>query len=123
MPRNYKRKTSRANVSEDELSNAARLVSDGDSSIRNAADVCKVNRMTLARYIKNGQKGYDKIVQLHRVFTQADEKSLAEHIKMLDSCFHGLDKGKCRKLALDYATSNKIKVPDNWTRDGLAGNQ
>ena len=121
MPRNYTRKTTRADVSEDQLSNAARMVADGDTSIRSAAETCGVNRMTLARYITNKQKGYEKITALHRVFTDEDGNSLSEHIKMLDSCFHGLNREKCRKLALDYAIATKIKVPNNWTKDGMAG--
>ena len=48
---------------------------------------------------------------------------LAKHITTLDSCFHGLDREKCRKLAMDYAVMNEIKTPDNWTRDGMAGKQ
>ena len=120
MPRNYKRKTNRANISDDQLKNAVLLV-NGGMSIRNAARTSGVNRMTLARYLANNQRGYEKNRDLHRVFTDAEEKSLADHIKQLDDCFHGLSKDKCRKLAHDFALANQIKVPSSWKSHGLTG--
>lgn len=121
MPRCYKRKTDRANISEQRLKNAAQLVAEGVST-RSAAKTCNVNRMTLARYIHNNQqKGYEKTAAVHRVFTDDEEIALTDHIKALDDCFHGLSKDKCRKLAFDYAVANQIKVPPNWTSEELAG--
>ncbi|XP_067949445.1 uncharacterized protein [Watersipora subatra] len=77
--------------------------------------------MTLKRFLEKGQKGYDLTRATHRVFLSEDEESLANHIKALDSCFHGLDREKCRILAFDYAKANNINTPPNWTKDGMAG--
>ena len=73
--------------------------------------------MTLARYLANNQRGYEKNRDLHRVFTDAEEKSLADHIKQLDDCFHRLSKDKCRKLAHDFALANQssIELEISWS--------
>lgn len=121
MPRQYKRKTDRAKTSEEQLNSAAKLVTNGNLSIRKASEVCGINRMTLKRFMDKPQRGYSITSAAHRVFTDEDEASLASHIKMLDNCFHGLNRDKCRILALDYANANDINTPANWNRDGMAG--
>ncbi|KAF6039581.1 hypothetical protein EB796_002107 [Bugula neritina] len=50
-----------------------------------------------------------------------EEKLVADHIRALDNCFHGLSKDKCRMLAFDYAKANNISTPANWIKDGMAG--
>ena len=52
MPRKYQRKTNHAEISEEQLKSADQLVSEG-LSIRYAAQASIINRMTLARYLKN----------------------------------------------------------------------
>lgn len=121
MPREYKRKTNRTKTTEEQLDSAARMVTNGNLSIRKASEVCGINRMTLKRFMGKQQRGCSITSAAHRVFTDEDETSLASHIKMLDSCFHGLNREKCRILALDYANANSINTPTNWNRDGMAG--
>lgn len=121
MPRKYKQKTNRADITEDRLKNAARMVKDENISIRAASKEWEIDRMTLTRYLSKGERGYDITSATHRVFSNADEASLADHIKTLDSCFHGLNREKCRELAFDYARLNHIDTPSNWTKDGMAG--
>lgn len=122
MPRKYTPKTNRCNlITEDKLKKAARIITEESSSIRHAAETVGVDRMTLKRYLDKQKKGYDITSAAKRVFTDEAEAALADHIKTLDSCFHGLSKESCRKLALDYAESNKIPTPANWSKDGMAG--
>lgn len=122
MPRIYKTKTNRSEtITNEKLNRAARMVRDNYRSIRSASEACGKNRMTLKRFLEKGQKGYDLTRSTHRVFSSEDEESLANHIKALDSCFHGLDREKYRILAFDYAKANNIKTPPNWTKNGMAG--
>ena len=113
------------NISEEQLDSAAKLVREEKSSIRNAAQAYGVNRMTLARYItsNNKERGYERTAAIHRVFTDEEEKTLADHIRSLDDCFHGLSRDQSRRLALDYAVANQIKVPSNWIKNRMAGEQ
>ena len=60
MPRKYQRKTNRGEISEEQLKSAAQIISE-DLSIKNAAQTSGINKITLARYLKNRQKGYEKI--------------------------------------------------------------
>ena len=55
--------------------------------------------MTLARYIQHGSVGYGNVINSRVVFSDETEKSLAEHMKALADCFHGLIAVKCRQLA------------------------
>lgn len=122
MPRKYIPTTNRSNlITDDKLKNASRMITEENSSIRHAAEACGVDRMTLKRYLDKQKKGYEITSAAKRVFTDEEEKAVADHIKTLDSCFHGLSKEKCRKLAFDYAKSNKISTPANWMKDGMAG--
>ena len=60
MSRKYQRKTNCAEICEEQIKSAAQLVSEG-LNIRNAAQTSGINRITLTRYLKNRQKGYEKI--------------------------------------------------------------
>ena len=111
--RTYKHKTVRTSVKEDQLRNAVHAVEIEGKSIRAAAQMFGTNRTTLRRYMATQQMGYEKTAATHRVFTNEQEILLADHIKLLADCFHGLDRDKCMKLALDYATANDIHTPEN----------
>lgn len=77
-------------ITKEKLSNTARMTGEENCKISNAAAACGVNRITLAMYFSKGRKGYHITSSMHITFTDTDEKSLADHIKMLDSLFHGL---------------------------------
>lgn len=93
MPRTYKAKTNRSeNITDEKLKKTASMVQNNGSSIRCASEACGINRMTLKRYLDKGKKGYDLTRSAHRIVSSDDEESLANHIKALDSRFHGLDR-------------------------------
>lgn len=49
------------------------------------------------------------------------ESDLADHIKSLAACYHGLSKDKCKSLAYEFAVSNDVAVPDSWKKNKKAG--
>lgn len=54
--------------------------------------------MTLKRFMRNGGvAGYQKVRNLHRVFTTEQKNTLAARIKQLDNRFYGLSTEKWRK--------------------------
>ena len=125
MPRLYKRKTTRASISQDVLQRAAGEVAGG-TSVRSAAKDFRIDRMTLTRYIANSEQGvphlgYSAVSAARQVFTPQMERDLATHVKNLADQFHGLSPTKCRELAFEFAQSNNVDVPTNWNRDRMAG--
>ena len=46
---------------------------------------------------------------------------MADQVKTLADQFHGLSLEKCRALSYEFAVINKLKIPNNWTRDRKAG--
>ena len=119
MVRSYKRKTLKPDI--DRLASAAALVADG-SSTRDAAKTYRVDRSTLARYIKRqGKGGSEFLKEKQVVFTIEQEHELATHIRDLDNRFYGLSTMQVCKLAYEYGTQNNINLPHNWERDCKAG--
>jgi len=97
------------------------MITEEKSSIRHAAQTYEVDRITLKRYLDKRKLGYKITSAAKRVSTTQEEKLVADHIRALDNCFHGLSKDKCRMLAFDYAKANNISTPANWIKDGMAG--
>ena len=42
------------------------------------------------------------------------ESDLAQHIKTLSDMFYGLTIKKCKQVAYEFASRNKLKVPSSW---------
>lgn len=125
MVRNHKRKTDRVTGAEvrEQLKAAAKLVQEDGWAIRAAAKSAGVDRMTLTRFLKNGNKlGYEKCSEVRKVFNTEQEDALAQHIRALDDCFHGLSTVKCMTLAFEFANLNEITMPPSWTKNQRAGN-
>ena len=79
--------------------------------------------MTQTRFMKNGNKlGYEKCSEVRKVFNTEREDVLAQHIRALDDCFHGLSTVKCMALAFEFAKLNEITMPPSWTTNQRAGN-
>ena len=49
------------------------------------------------------------------------EEDLAQHIKMLGDMFFVLSLEKCKEVAYEFATKNKLKVPSSWEENKKAG--
>lgn len=119
MVRFYKRKTDIP--CQEALQRAGDAVKTG-ISVRAAAKAAGVDRMALSRFITNkGKDGKTKLSEMKLVFTSEQESALAAHIRQLDDRFYGLSTDKVRELASRYAAANKVAVPSNWEKDGLAG--
>lgn len=126
MPRNYKRKTSRANNKE----SLERAVADviAGHSIRQAASTHGVDRITLTRYKAKKDNGEEPAVaysgtkKAKMVFTEHMESELAAHITALSDCFYGLTKDKALEVAYQYAIQNQRVVPPSWIQNKRAGN-
>lgn len=122
MVRNYIRKTDRATkISSEKLQRARALVEEEGLSIRAAATAQGLDRSTLTRFLSSKEVGYDKCSSVRQIFTNTQEKELADHVQALDNRFHGLSTLQLKRLAFDYGNLNNIKIPMSWTRDKQAG--
>ncbi|XP_066960928.1 uncharacterized protein [Macrobrachium rosenbergii] len=127
MVRTYKRKTDRAdrcNTAILEL--AAERVICHKESLRRVAKDYQISFMTLHRYCKNNKgaraspisAGYK---QPRLIFSPTHEKLLVEYILKASKIYYGLTPKEVRAFAYEFAVSNIIKVPTNWTRTQMAG--
>uniref|UniRef100_H2YBW1 DDE-1 domain-containing protein n=1 Tax=Ciona savignyi TaxID=51511 RepID=H2YBW1_CIOSA len=87
-------------------------------SVRSSALQHNVNRTTLSRYVKDA-----KSTGLNDpdVFQDFEEEELASYIIQCSKMFHGLTRIDCRRLAFQYAQSNKKKIPSSWAEKEIAG--
>ena len=127
MSQTYKRKTNRAfRTSLDVLRRAAEEVENG-SSLRKAAANFNIDKMTLSRYVNKCKlqpqpvTDYDAVVLSNFAIPPAMESDLAQHIKTLNYMFYGLAIEKCKQVAYEFATRNKLKVPSSWVEKKKAG--
>ena len=127
MPQTYKRKTNRAfRTSLDVLRRAAEEVENG-SSLSKAAANFNIDKMTLSRYVNKCKSqaqpvtGYVAVLLSNFVIPPAMESDLAQHIKTLSDMFYGFTTEKCKQLAYEFATRNKLKVPSSWDEKKKAG--
>ena len=111
--------------SEDDMREAVELVNSG-LSIREAAKRKKLSNETLGRYVRK-QRLTETALQLKTtynykpVFTPEEEEELVSYIINCSKRFYGLPLVDVRKLALEMATINQIKVPANWEENKMAG--
>ena len=89
------------------------------------AKIFGVNFVTLQRYIRKSQTskidtisfGYAK----EQIFSIDEEKTLSDYVKRAAGIYFGLTSIDVRKIALLYAISLKIKVPESWKINEKAG--
>ena len=86
----------------------------------------QINFMTLHRYCKKKKGAKASAIsagykQPRLVFNPVHEKLLAEYILKASKIYYGLSPKEVRSFAYEFAVSNKIKVPTNWTRTEKAG--
>ena len=65
--------------------------------------------------------GHDAVLLSNFVIPPAMESDLAQHIKTLSDMFHGLTIEKCKQVAYEFVTRNKLKVPSPWDEKKKAG--
>ena len=127
MVRNYKRKTDRANWSEDQMKLAILAVESKDLSIREASVVFGVPKDSLNRRVKGKLKSlsmdekHKNILGRYRaILTHDQEKQLEDHIISMDQAFYGLSINDIRTIVYDYCEKNNIK--NNFNSDNkMAG--
>lgn len=122
MPRNYKRKTSRGDWSQESMTAALDAVKNG-MAYKKASKEYLVPIMSLKRRAKAKNKiavGAVKYLGGKRtVFTKEQENELVDHIKDMETRMYGLTKKELLSLAYQLAENNEI--PHSF-RGGKAGN-
>ncbi|CAH2008014.1 unnamed protein product [Acanthoscelides obtectus] len=115
----YKRKSDRSLKFTQEIIDQARdRIAKGESK-RSVAKSFHVNECTLRKRLREGTIP-SSLGRFKPVFSQAQEKELADHIKDLDNRFYGLRMKDVRYLAFQYAELNKIPHRFN-TENKMAG--
>lgn len=111
-------------VSKTDMDAAAEEVISRSMSLRKAANAYNCNFMTLQRYVKKIKEVKEKggnsadikigYVKPRQIFSENQEKELADYLKQSAKIFFGLSTMETKSLAYDYAKANKVCVPDNW---------
>jgi len=58
---------------------------------------------------------------VRRIFSDAHENLISDYLLEASSLHHGLSVKAARCLAFDFASANKIDMPNNWVLDQKAG--
>ena len=121
MVRNYKRKTDRG-FSQEYINEALKFWSEG-ATLSQTVSSYKIPATTLKRHRNKASGVYKRCSEVKMIFTNDMETQLAQHLRNLDSRFHGLTPIKCRELAFEYADKNKVQliIPTSWIRNKAAG--
>lgn len=110
MPRNYHRKTTRQQWSEEELALAVSAVTQGDA-VNEASVKYGIPRTTLRRNLTAKEPVKQKLGPKPPVFTAEQEAELVNHLLDLESRFYGLTPKDVRVLAFELAERNNLKHP------------
>lgn len=128
MPRSKSGKK-RESINSDFLKQAAFDVIENNMSIRDAANLHNVTKSTLGRHIKihrESQKTnfeYSASNAVRMVFTEQEEKRLAEYLEYSARLNYGLTKIEVRTLAYQYANENGKNYPEQWGIEKKAGRE
>lgn len=114
MVRNYKKKTKRGEWSQESMKAAIDEVLSKNSGYRKAALEHNIPQTTLERYVKKIKRGEEITVGLplgpmKSVFSQNEEKELAEYVKHMEERLFGLTTLDLRRLAYQLAVKNNKK--------------
>lgn len=131
MPRKRLRKTERGRCDIIKYEDAYKQVKSG-TSLRQAAEMHGVNRMSLLRYIRKRDgaiadhnegsvsMGY---VAHNKVFSEEQEQQLSKYITRCAEIYFGLSPKEVRKLAFELTTKYNLKRPATWTENEIAGEE
>lgn len=106
MPRTYKRITNISSWPESQLRDALAAVKDG-MSVKKAAVVFNIPRTTLRRRIQTGKIEKGSLGR-NPVFSNHQEKEIADHVVLLAKMFFGLTPIELRRVAFEFAEKNNI---------------
>ncbi|PZC71419.1 hypothetical protein B5X24_HaOG213482 [Helicoverpa armigera] len=132
MPRIRKRKTTRAQCSLNQYEDAYKETKRGNS-LRQAAEMHDVNRMSLLRYVRkrdNASTGDNEnnsismgYVAHNKVFSEQQEQQLSKYLQRCADIYFGLTAKEVRKLAFELATQYNLKRPATWAENEMAGEE
>ncbi|KYN41546.1 hypothetical protein ALC56_04009 [Trachymyrmex septentrionalis] len=125
MVRKYKRRSSKGTYKETDIKKAIDLIAKGDS-IRKVTDRYSVKRETLRHKIKiikspGVEFELTSNYSYQNVFTDVQENSIADYLKMCCKMFYGLTTKDCRKLTYETTVANEIKCAASWVEKKIAG--
>lgn len=143
MPRNYVRKTDRANIDETRIRSAMEECLSKRLSVSEAARQYGIKRTTLQSRIatsvkknpigrslnddsnndsENPGENYSSKYTVKQVFTMNQELQLNDYIKKSSNLHYGLTYMQIRVLALQFAKScPTCRIPDSWEQNKMAG--
>ncbi|CAF4872085.1 unnamed protein product [Pieris macdunnoughi] len=131
MPRTRLRKTERARSDISKYKHAYEEVKRG-TSLRRAAEMHNINRMSLLRYIRKRDEmgaNHDEdsihmgYVAHNKVFSKEQEEELSKYIIRCADIYFGLATKEVRKLAFELTTKYNIKRPATWVENNMAGEE
>lgn len=131
MPRS-KQGIKRPPVNKVKLAEAVTAVLQDDGtkiSLREASKVYNIPIATLCRHLRaHKEKGsaefqYESHLDVKRIFSKQEERSLVDYIKKIAQMHYGLTKKGVRELAFKYAKANNNKMPLNWETNQIAGDE
>ncbi|XP_050300113.1 uncharacterized protein LOC126738716 [Anthonomus grandis grandis] len=128
MVREYKKKTDRE-FPEGDLRRAVEDVLNNIGSLRKVSERYNVTKSRLAIYVKRAREQGIENISLkpnfkHRqIFSPEMEQALAEYLLKCSSMFYGLTPKKTRQLAFQFASRNKLLIPDSWATQAMAGEE
>lgn len=112
---------------EENMRAAIDLIASGEK-IRKAAKLKELPYATLRRYYlkttnaRQGQKV--RLVpnyNINQIFSSEQEEALKKYLKNCAYLFYGLTNKDYRKLAYETANINKIRIPESWKKNKMAG--
>lgn len=97
--------------------------------IRAVAKEKNIPFSTLQRYAAKAKAASTRIddmrlvphYDINKVFTEEQEQALTEYYNNCALMFYGLTTKDCRKVAYEMAIINKIKIPNSWVTNQMAG--
>lgn len=129
MPRIRLRKTERGRCDLKNYEDAYDEVKRRGSSLRAAAELHGVNRISLFRYIRKRDRACNKdsvrmgYVAHNKVFTVEQEQQLSKYIICRAKKNIGLSPEEVRKLAYEITSKYNIKRPPSWVKNKKAGEE
>jgi transposase-like protein len=136
--RNYIRKTNRASIPKNTVIEAVKQVVEHDNSYNVISRSYNIPKRSLIRYCRQYRDkigtsgassstetidinvGYGERKQNY-VFNTEEEAKLEQYILKCSRINFGLSPKEIRKLAYQYAVAIKAKMPENWTKNLIAG--
>lgn len=127
MVRNYKRKTDRGKIPEENFERAYEAVKNRTMSLREAAIAFEIDKMTLFRFIRKKDEAGDQKVTMgyvkpRLIFTEQLESELEKYILHSSKIYYGLTPQNIKVLAYELGMANRhlVALPDTWINHKIA---